>query len=585
MRNWQYILNQLDFAFQPIVNIHSGSIYGFEALLRGCEQADFTDIDHFFSEAHRCGQLSPIDKILREKALQKFSAAGWHNKAMLFYNLDNRLLESEGFDSSSIQASVELFGMGNHLCLEISEKQELKFDGQSMETVRQLRRQGLRIAIDDYGTGFSGLQLLYYTDPDFIKIDRFFIQDIATDIKKKLFVSSLVNNAHMMGSIVLAEGVETQREYLECLEIGCDLIQGYFVQKPTTCMTELQAVYPHVSGLDRRKRNERLSDRTLILSGMEYTPPVSIGTNLFDIFTLFQSGGANFIPIVNHINEPIGIVREASFKSFAYSRFGRELLQNRASRNKLADFIDSLPTIDIHSTAEHILEVFNLNKGVEAILITDQMRYVGHLSASSLLSVLHEKNLAIARDQNPLTRLPGNNVIFEFVSEALEGCDECYTVVYFDFDKFKPYNDRYGFRQGDRVILRFAEILREFGQATLTAHIGGDDFFLGYRRCDHSRVQHHTQECLERFQLDIEHFYDSEDIVNGFIRSKDRNGCPMDFPIMTISAVIIEMPCGRIRHSHDYLSKVLANGKKRAKESPVHLHFEVLESLALMEMT
>lgn len=578
MTEWQRILDQLDYAFQPIVNIHSGSIYGFEALLRGCTQVGFPSIDAFFNQAYASGQLCDIDRVLREKAMAKFCAAGWQHKALLFYNLDNRLLESEQTDPSGILASAEKYGMDNHLCLEISEKHEIKYDGAAIDILKHYRQKGLRVAIDDYGTGFSGLQLLYYTDPDFIKIDRFFIQDIATDLKKKLFVSTLVNNAHMMGSVVLAEGVETQREYFECLEIGCDLIQGFFVQKPTTCMEELADQYSHVCGLDRRKQGERTSDKSLLLTGIEYTHPVSITTNAFDVFTLFQSGRSAFIPVINQIGEPVGIVREASFKSFAYSRFGRELLQNKAARSKLTDFMDPLPKVDIHSTAEHILEIFNLNKGVEAILITDQMRYAGHLSARSLLSVLHEKNLSIARDQNPLTRLPGNNVIFEFVSEALESCADCYTLVYFDFDKFKPYNDRYGFRQGDRVILRFAEILREFGQATLTAHIGGDDFFLGFRRCDRNLVYRNVHECVERFCLDVEHFYDTEDLAKGYILSKDRSGFEKEFPLMTLSAVIIEMPCGRIQHSHDYISKVMASGKKIAKQTDNHMYFEILDS-------
>lgn len=574
MHDWKKLLHRLDFAFQPIIDIHSGSLYGCEALLRGTDKVGFASIDAFFESAYTEGTLCHIEPDLRKMAMRKFREAGLQTQALLFYNLDNRLLECPNADPSSFLSDAEDMGLGHHFCLEISEKHPMDYEGGEFQSLQKLRKQGLRLAIDDYGTGFSGLQLLYYTDPDYIKIDRFFIQDIATDLKKKLFVSSLVNNAHMMGSVVLAEGVETQREYLACLEIGCDLVQGYYVQRPTLDIKELEPRYPHVCSLERRRRTERISDRSLIQSGLEFTEPVPIGSNAFDVFTRFQTGTAQFMPVVNHTGEPVGIIREASFKRFAYSRFGRELLQNKAARGKLEDFMDKIPVVDIHSTTEHILEVFSLHKGVEAILISENMRYAGHLSARSLLGVLHEKNIAIARDQNPLTRLPGNNVIFEYVSSALENTNEDHVLVYSDFDKFKPYNDRYGFRQGDRVILRFAEILREYGNAQLTAHIGGDDFFLGYRNRDPALVFGAIHECMKRFHDDVRGFYESEDIGNGYITSTDRDGVLCNFPIMTVSAVAIHLALGAPRPGLELLSRIMAEGKKKAKEHPGLLHVE-----------
>ena len=102
------------------------------------------------------------------------------------------------------------------------------------------------IAIDDFGVGVSGLKLLYFSQADIIKIDRFFIENINGDAKKRLFCSSIINMAHIMGMKVVAEGVETLKEFYTCKNIGADFIQGFFVQKPTTLIDEIKPIYKDI---------------------------------------------------------------------------------------------------------------------------------------------------------------------------------------------------------------------------------------------------------------------------------------------------------------------------------------------------
>ncbi len=134
-------------------------------------------------------------------------------------------------------------------------------------------------------------------------------------------------------------------------------------------------------------------------------------------------------------------------------RYGHELIQNPTFSKNLARFIERYPIADMHASIEKILEIYAQNDRLEGILMVDNLKYVGFLSARSLLKVLNEKNLRIARDQNPLTRLPGNTCIHEYVSNALHDVLQSFGLVYFDFDNFKPYNDTYGFRKGDRIIV------------------------------------------------------------------------------------------------------------------------------------
>ena len=100
-----------------------------------------------------------------------------------------------------------------------------------------------------------------------------------------------------------------------------------------------------------------------------------------------------------------------------------------------------------------------------------------------MLKILNEKKLALARDQNPLSNLPGNNSIFDYVFQALRDINNVYALIYFDFDNFKAYNDTCGFRQGDRVILLFSELLksRSLSRDRFIGHVGGDDFFMAIK--------------------------------------------------------------------------------------------------------
>jgi len=92
--NLDSLVNQLDFAFQPLVNIHTGACYGYEALLRQVENAGFPNIGVFFDHLYDLGLLNVVEKRLREKAIARFVELQVDGRYKLFYNLDNRLFEN-----------------------------------------------------------------------------------------------------------------------------------------------------------------------------------------------------------------------------------------------------------------------------------------------------------------------------------------------------------------------------------------------------------------------------------------------------------------------------------------------------------
>jgi diguanylate cyclase (GGDEF)-like protein len=485
--------------------------------------------------------------------------------------MDGRLFDAKYMGSQAIvPPPEEVEYLKDAVCLEISERHEIRDTDLLCEKLILHRKMGCRIAVDDFGAGFSSLKLLYFIRPEYIKIDRFYIQDIEKDANKRTLASSIVKIAHLMGGLVIAEGVETEMEYYCCKKIGCDLLQGYLVQKPQLEIDRLLEHYDTINMLNvADRRNPDRKDASMIKSEIVFVEPIEHETRMIHVLDMFKRYRSNtFFPVVNHNDEPLGILCEDKVKEFAYSEYGRHLLANPTFDKSVDDFTGKIPVVDIHTPVEQILETFSINENLEGILITNNMKYMGFLSAHSLIKILNEKNLAIARDQNPLTKLPGNDLIYEYVSKALQDASETYSLVYFDFDNFKAYNDKNGFRQGDRVILLFAEMLKK--QALLkgrfAGHLGGDDFFMGVMGQSAAGMELEVRTTAQKFRENVESFYDADAINDGCIKARDRDGQVKCFPLITVSAALLELPAFSYRfYSPEEISNTMADMKKKSK--------------------
>ncbi|WP_142848182.1 bifunctional diguanylate cyclase/phosphodiesterase [Telmatospirillum sp. J64-1] len=564
------LVEKLDYAFQPVVNIHNGAVHGFEALLRGVEQIGFPSTHAFFEAAAEAGQLIEVEMALQEKAVARFSKHKDFQTYKLFLNIDLRAVVPPVMDRLRRQLEAVRFP-ATSLILDVSERQPLP---NGMAKGDWLSNQEFKLSLDDFGTGLSGLSQLYFSTPDFLKLDRFFIATLPDDSKKKLFISHVVNLAHLLGVVVIAEGVESEREYLACKAVGCDLIQGFLVQPPVSDIAELKSRYVHIESLSRSERRTKTSDQKIINEQIQVIEPISLDADMLKVFERFRHDKSwTFFPVVDASGEPVGIVHERDLKDYTYSLYGKELIANRTMGRKLNQFLTPCPSADINTKAEKILETFSANPESEGVIIVEDRRYVGFMSARSLLNVINEKNVASARDQNPLTKLPGNSLIHEYVSELLAAPQTHGVLAYFDFDNFKPFNDKYGFRLGDRAILLFAEILKKTlgGEGCFVAHVGGDDFFAGFQGIPFAEAQNKVVQVIATFANDVESFYDDEARRNGYMTATDREGNLRRFPLLGVSAALLDLPVGRQPCSSDQISQLIADAKKGAKYSPDHI--------------
>ncbi|AHF02779.1 diguanylate cyclase [Marichromatium purpuratum 984] len=559
----------LRYALQPIVNIHTGCVYGYEALLRGIDRLGFDTVPALLEHAWRLGCAAALDRELRTLAIASFAALPEASRYRLFFNLDPQLIELE--DPGHTLRLLEQHGLPPEaVCFELSERADLTASPRVAEVIAAYRRHRFHLAIDDFGSGYAGLRLLYEHPPELLKIDRFFVSGIADDHKKRLFVASTVQLAHVMGIAVIAEGVETERELLACREVGCDLVQGYLVARPQTDHRALRTRYRGIARVNASDRRRTDDDRSLIAACIEPIRPLPVDAEIGAMIEAFRHDRTHHVlPVVDHAERPLGLIHEADIKDVLYSNYGRDLLLNRAFGRSLHDFLRPCPTVDIHDSAERLLGAYCADVNPAGLILTRDARYHGFISATALLQLIEQKNLAAAREQNPLTRLPGNNPVYAYVSHALGERHRTWHLVYLDFDNFKAFNDHYGFRRGDRAILMFAELLRKLlgPEHWFIGHIGGDDFFAGIADVESGVVVRRIEQLLAKFRSDVQSLYDPEDRARGCIHAHDRDGTPRRAALMRCSAALLTIRPGDHHGSVEQLGQTIAELKHRAKAS------------------
>jgi diguanylate cyclase (GGDEF)-like protein len=166
-------------------------------------------------------------------------------------------------------------------------------------------------------------------------------------------------------------------------------------------------------------------------------------------------------------------------------------------------------------------------------------------------------------DANPLTRLPGNASIMDELQNNIDS-GKIFAVGYADLDKFKVYNDSYGFERGDEVIRTTARILLDaVGSEGFVGHIGGDDFVF---ICDDEKADRISQKVIDAFDLASPAFYTPEDRAAGFVLGKDRQGNPMKAGLVSISIGIVSNREQKITHVAQ-VGEIGAELKKYAKSA------------------
>lgn len=219
-------------AYQPIVNAADGSLFGYECLLRSQEKA-LPSPEAILDAARIVDRLHELGRIVREKAIAPIADLPEH--VLLFVNLHpyDLLDQSLGEDNSPFT------NLASRIVLEITERESIDRIPSVEDKIHRLQSLGFKIALDDLGAGYAGLSCFATLQPSIVKLDMSMISGInLSDIKQRL-VRSLVEACHDLDVKVVAEGVECKEELVSCIELGCDLIQGYFIARPAASFPDV----------------------------------------------------------------------------------------------------------------------------------------------------------------------------------------------------------------------------------------------------------------------------------------------------------------------------------------------------------
>jgi len=557
--------------YQPIVDLKTGSVLGYEALSRGPIDSIYYSPLTLIDKAHDLNMVWELEMLFRQKALENIDFL--EKSQYLFVNVDPDVIKSDDFESGLTRAYLDKIGRREtNIVFEITERTAIEDYEVFHEVLENYRKQGYQIAIDDVGAGYSGLKSITEIRPHFIKIDMDLIRNIDKDAFKQALIKAFVETSTTTNITIIAEGIETKEELKTLIMLGVHAGQGYFLQQPKA---EYEPIDPFVikkiDDYNHISYNvNQFSQSYHYISNLVNVPSERTFESMTSCETIrnfMEKDSIKRICICDH-DQPVGIVMKHNLDSFMSGKYGYAVFSNRPiskimnRKPLIVDFYTPINVVAKMAMGRVDDEIF------DDVIVTKAMHFYGLVSMKDIFeyTLLFEKNNA--KEQNPLTGLPGNPIINRVLADIIT-YDSHSCVLYIDINEFKIYNDVYGFEKGDIMIKALADMIKSevsavFPHSAFVGHIGGDDFLVV---CNGSTDMFHSlsERILLRFSLECEQFFSKEHNKHKKIVSEDRFGVTRTFNLtsLSISGVYGDLSCFE---TSDILSEQLAKLKKIVKK-------------------
>lgn len=218
--------------FQPIVDLGSDEVHGFEALARGPRRTALESPQALFDLATKTDLLFELDQVCRRKSVQH--AAKLQSPCKLFINTLPFSIRDPHFQGKFLLDLLEESDLlPERIVLEVTETLAIDDYTAYLEEMRYFSDMGFLTGIDDLGTGYSGLERVVELRPDYLKLDMHMVRDIDASVVKQDIMRAFCSMAKNIGAKVVAEGIETKQELDTVRDVGVDYVQGFYLASPS----------------------------------------------------------------------------------------------------------------------------------------------------------------------------------------------------------------------------------------------------------------------------------------------------------------------------------------------------------------
>lgn len=551
--------------YQPIISLENGDVYGYEALSRITLENCCFNTEEMFQIAKQLKKVWELEEICRTLSLK--NAVKKPKDKKLFLNVDANIIHDQEFQDGITLKRLQEYGLQpKDIIFEITERTAIEDLKTFQDSVEHYKKQHFKIAIDDVGSGYSGLNRICAVSPSLLKIDMAIVRGIDTDAIKQSLVTGIVQFCQGADIGLIAEGIETASE-MECLiQLGVKYGQGYYLQKPKH---ELDDISDYLK--EKIKKIYSNEQKNICKNSFFGTVEtickekfgVYISKRAVEIYEIMQEDTSiTETCIVDDNGHAVGVITRANMLRIFSGRYGYNLHAKKTVGELMSqDFL----AVDVNTSIEVVSGMAlerTEDKIYDSVLVTKYGKFVGTVTIKDVLQTAVQIQVTRAVDSSPLTGLPGNRVIEKKVCECI-GLKEPFSIAYLDIDNFKAYNDAYGFNNGDLMLKTLSDCIKKAcGNEGFKGHIGGDDFVVIFDMWD---IEHICQRIIDLFRESIKVLYIETDWNNGFIRSKNRAGIEENFPIASLSISAVTNR-DKAFGSVDEFSKTIASVKKQCKQ-------------------
>ncbi len=568
---------QLYCVFQPLVDLCSGTIYAHEALIRGPEGTVWHTPDALLDIARREHLLQDFEIFCAYTALQEWGAAGADGR--VFINISANALVQALSGTQGLAGMIRNWGVKPRMVvLEITEHERVSDMARLRQAVQNVHAAGVRLALDDFGDGRSSLRVWSEINPDFVKIDKYFVRDISAQPQNLQMVQAIKGIAEVFGTTLIAEGIETPADLHTIRDLGIAYGQGWLLGRPSR---QPASTLPSVAQEALQDRHiavlQQSKESTTRPNMLCHLPVVTAPTLMPDVnndavaHCFHQHPELHALAIVEE-NHPIALINRQTFMTDYATLYFREL----HGRKPCLAFANLQPRIvERNCDVEQLLGILTSQDQrylSDGFIVTDNGRYIGLGTGEQLVRAVTEARIESARHANPLTFLPGNIPISQHIQRLLDH-HVSFVACYADLNHFKPFNDQYGYWRGDEMIRLLARVTTSHSDSErdFVGHVGGDDFLLIFQSTDWL-ARCHT--IVSEFAQEARNLFDPEAQQAGGIQAEDRHGVLRFFPCTTVSIGAVCITPSQLITQAEEVANLAAMAKHEAKRStlPVVVH-------------